>query len=176
MTVLFALQVCPVDCNAGLELAQLIAEMPVLDTGAQWLISYRMDTPLDRVMRMQMALSRKFPRVTSFRAHRYAQGWPAGANALWTSTMQYAAYLKDHGQTQCEGVLTFEADCVPARRDWMVVLDRAYAERKAPIVGNLHCEGIPCHINGNSIWPIDLMRIFPELLECPQTAAWDFHY
>jgi hypothetical protein len=176
MNVLFALQVCPIDCMAGLELAQLIAEIPVTDIGVEWLIAYRADTPVDRVMRTQITLSKKYPKVQSYRAHRYAQGWPGGPNALWFSTMEYAAQLSARGLTKCEGVLTFEADCVPARRDWLEVLDQAYATRKAPIVGNLHKSPIPDHINGNSIFPIDLLALHPELPKTtPLTTAWDFH-
>jgi hypothetical protein len=161
---------------AGLELAQIIAKIPVERNDWEWLIAYRQDTPIDRVMRTQIALSKRFPKVTSYRARRFAQGWPAGPNALWFSTMEYAAELYNRGQTQCEGILTFEADCVPARRDWMSVLEKAYSERKAPIVGNLHRSDVPDHINGNSIFPIDLLAVFPELAKCPLTAAWDFFH
>lgn len=174
MSILFCLQVCPIDCAAGLELAELIAKIPS-DRGFEWLLSYRLDTPLDRVMRTQIALSKKFPNVRSYRAPRFAQGWPAGPNALWLSTMEYAAELRRAGLTTCDGILTFEPDCVPARRDWMEILESAYTNRAAPIVGNLHRSDIPDHINGNSIWPIDLIDVFPELLRTPMTSAWDFH-
>jgi hypothetical protein len=175
-SVLFCLQVCPLDCIAGVELAQLIADIPVPENHFQWLISYRQDTPIDRVMRMQIVLSKKFPNCTSFRAHRYAQGWPAGSNALWFSTMEYAARMRELGQTACEGILTFEADCVPTRSDWLRVLDSAYENRTAPIVGNLHESEIPAHINGNAIWPIELVKTMPELVKCPMTVAWDFFH
>jgi hypothetical protein len=176
MKVLFCLQMCPIDCMAGLELAQIIAAMPIHDNSFEWLVSYRQDTPLDRVMRTQIALSRKFPKVTSYRAYRFAQGWPAGPNALWFSTMEYAADLHKRGLTKCEGILTFEADCVPTRRDWMEVLDAAYENRKAPIVGNLHRSEIPDHINGNSVFPIDLLTTYPDLVKCPMIHAWDFFH
>jgi hypothetical protein len=175
MSILFALQICPIDCMAGIELAQLIAEIPTPEIDYEWLIPYRLDTPVDRVMRMQIALSRKFPKVSSYRAPRFAQGWPAGSNALWISTMEHAALLSERGLTKANGVLTFEPDCVPARRDWMQVLQNAYEQRTQPIVGNIHRSEIPDHINGNAIFPIDLLRVFPEIAKTPLTAAWDFH-
>jgi hypothetical protein len=176
MSILFCLQVSPVDCMAGLELAQIIAKIPAERNDWEWLIAYRQDTPIDRVMRTQIALSKRFPKVSSYRAHRYAQGWPGGPNALWFSTMEHAARLYNQGLTECEGILTFEPDCVPARRDWLEVLEKAYTERKAPIVGNLHKSEIEDHINGNSIFPIDLLAVYPELTKCPLTTAWDYFH
>jgi hypothetical protein len=161
---------------AAVELAEIIAGIPVVDKTHEWIIAYRGDTPLDRVMRTQIALTKRFPKTTSFRAPRYANGWPAGPNALWFSVMEHAASLAQRKMTQCEGILTFEPDCVPARRDWLEVLDQAYANRSAPVVGNVHRSEIPAHINGNSIFPIDLVTTFPDLLKCPMTVAWDFFH
>jgi hypothetical protein len=175
-SVLFCLQVCPIDCEAAVELAQLIADIAPQKSKFEWLLSHRLDTPLLQVALMAQHLRRKFAKVTVARAPVYASGWPAGANALWFSTMRYAAAMRESDDTKAEGILTMEPDCVPARRDWMEVLEGAYLNRRAPIVGNLHRSEIPDHINGNSIWPIRLLRDFPELANCPPTEAWDFHH
>ena len=178
MSILFALQVCPVDVPAGMELAQLIADIETqVNHRREWLICYREDTPINRVEKMRVSLSKKFDRVRTARARHFAQGWPAGANALWTSTMLEAAELRQAGTIQCDGVLTFEADCVPMCVDWMTRLETAYRRRRAPIVGNLHRSSeVDAHINGNSIFPINLLALHPVLLKTPIQGAWDFYH
>jgi hypothetical protein len=173
--ILFALQVCPLDVRDGIELVHLICQMEPKKTQREWLICYRKDTPLDRVWTMQRALSAKFDRVFIALAQRFASGWPAGSNALWFSTMLQAAELHHSGEIEAEGVLTFEPDNVPLRRDWMDRLENAWEHRAKPIVGNLHHSSIPDHINGNAIFPIEFLEDYPEMFETPPLAAWDYH-
>lgn len=173
--ILFALQVCPIDVRDGIELVHLICQIVPKKEEREWLICYRKDTPVDRIWTMQRALSAKFDRVFISQAERYATGWPAGANVLWLSTVLEAAQLHHTGQIKAEGVLTFEADNVPTRRDWMDRLESAWEHRSKPIVGNLHHSSIPDHINGNAIFPIDFLEQYPEMFETPPTIAWDYH-
>jgi hypothetical protein len=174
--IIFALQVCPIDVNAGQDLVQLVCSLEPVKTNREWLISYRADTPIDRIMNMQRMLSMKFAKVQALRAEKFANGWPAGSNALWASTMLHAAEFAQKGQTDAQGILTFEADCCPMRKDWMAILEGAYARRSRLIVGNLHRCHIPDHINGNAIFPVDFVTSYPQMLETPSTAAWDFYH
>jgi hypothetical protein len=173
--VIFCLQVCPTDVTAAIELAQLISDIvPVPDKQSyEWLLAYRRDTPLNRVGMIQTILAKRFTKVSSYRAELHGEGWPAGANALWTSTMLFAARM----QTSCQGILTFEADCVPVREDWMPVIMEAYKSRHKPVVGNLHqSAGLEDHINGNAIWPLKLLDHYPELRQTPAQHAWDYFH
>jgi hypothetical protein len=173
--ILFALQLCPIDAREAIDLAQLVCAIePIPTQTREWLVCYRQDTPVDRVMNIQRMLGAKFSKVHIHRAEHFATGWPQGSNALWLSTMEYAAELYAHGITKAEGVLTFEPDCCPVRRDWMTVLEMAYSRRQRPVVGHLHRSEIPDHINGNLIVPITLLADYPKFLETPPTVAWDF--
>jgi hypothetical protein len=174
--IIFALQVCPIDVTAGLDLVQLVCSLQPARADHEWLISYRLDTPFDRIANMERLLSTKFAKVHTFRAAKFANGWPAGSNALWASTMLYVAELAQNGETNAQGVLTFEADCCPMRKDWMAILEGAYARRSRPVVGHLHQCHIPDHINGNAIFPVDFVKIYPQMLETPATDAWDFYH
>src|SRR5215469_18672857 len=112
-SVLFALQVCPIDCDAFLDLAKQIGELeqdhPTPDPPA-WLIVYRKDTPRSRVWTAQTFLSKCYNRVWATEAELYATGWPAGSNALWASTMKDVERLHHAGEIPEQGVLTFEPD------------------------------------------------------------------
>jgi len=181
--LLFCLQVCPLDCDAGLELTKLIVELEQQHPSSDrppWLISYRKDTPLSRVATMQEFLLKAFPTVWSVQAEHFDTGWPSGSNALWRSAMQDVARAAASGELDAEGVLTFEPDCVPCTEDWITRLQRAYAERTKPIVGNIHDQsaqgGIAAHVNGNGIFPVWLARDWKAVLSTPKDAAWDYHH
>jgi hypothetical protein len=178
--LLYCLQVCPHDCDAALDLARLIADLqkehPSPDP-PHWLVSYRRDTPLSRVHCIEALFCRIFPKVSVLRGEHFAQGWPAGANALWRSAMEDALGLHLLGLTGgAEGVLTFEPDCVPMTKDWIDALSQEYRSRSKPIVGNVHMIGDDPHINGNAIFPITLARDRPELLQTPPDVAWDYYH
>lgn len=174
--ILFALQISPLDIAAAGHLASLISEIERKPSACQWLICYRQDTPVDRIWAIKRLLDKKFATVYLYRAGRHATGWPAGANALWLATMEYAAELYQAGAILAEGVLTFEPDNIPCRGDWMAVLEAAYSNRQKPVLGNVHYSEIPTHINGNAIFPILLLEDYPQMRETPVSAAWDFHH
>jgi hypothetical protein len=177
--ILYALQISPIDAREAVDLVHLICDIQPSSKckePREWLISYRRDTPLDRIWNIQKTLAAKFEVVHVSQATRYANGWPAGPNALWLCTMVCAADLRKNRLIKSDGVLTFEPDNVPARRDWMDRLESAYEHRIQPILGNLHQGTIPDHINGNAIFPVGFLKEYPEMLETPPSTAWDFYH
>lgn len=179
--LLFALQLCPLDCNEALDLARLIADIQKAFPAKcrpSWLVSYRADTPLTRVHTIERTLVGAFPKaVWTARAKHFGNGWPAGSNALWRSTMEDVAAIAASGRTKAEGVLTFEPDCVPLARDWIDRLEAEYRNRARPIVGHLHqFDTIAIHVNGNAMWPVDLATRWPQTLEVPPMHAWDYFH
>lgn len=179
--ILLALQMSPIDCNEAVELAQLIADLQKAFPAKcrpSWLVSYRADTPLTRVDRVKTALVGAFAKaVWVARANHFANGWPAGSNALWRSTMEEVARMAASGQTQAKGVLTFEPDCTLLARDWIDRLEAEYRNRVREIVGHMHqSDTIDAHINGNAMWPVDLATRWPQTLEVPPIHAWDYFW
>jgi hypothetical protein len=177
--LLFCLQMCPLDCNDAVELATLIADIQKAfpaQCRPSWLVSYRADTPLTRVHKVESALVSAFAKaVWVTRAKHFANGWPAGSNALWKSTIEDAGHMASSGQTKAEGILTFEADCIPMARDWIDRLDAEYRGRLRDIVGHIHqVETLDVHVNGNAMWPIDLATRWPHVLQVPPIHAWDY--
>lgn len=181
-SLLFCLQCSPIDCDAAVELAQLITDIQKVirprKEQVPWLISYRKDTPLSRVDHVKNLLLKVFERVWVFQGQHYANGWPAGSNQLWRSTMETAARLKKTELLECDGVLTFEPDCTPLLLSWVERLEQAYAKRSQPIVGNIHdgSSEIAAHVNGNAMWPITLANDWPQVLSTPPGIAWDFYH
>lgn len=178
--LLFCLQCCPIDCDAAVELAQLISDIQKVLRPRQvpWLISYRKDTPLSRIESIKASLLKVFDRVHVAQAQRFASGWPAGSNALWRCSMENAWALKEKGEVEADGVLTFEPDCTPLMLTWIDRLEDAYGRRSQPVVGNVHDGGsdIARHINGNAMFPIRLAADHPEILNTPMGVAWDFYH
>jgi hypothetical protein len=173
--LLMCLQVSPIDANSALDLARLIAALEKVRPSVskpEWMISFRYDTPLSRISETRTYLLKEFPNVYLAKCHRFASGWPVGANALWAGTMETVANLN----TQAEAVLTFEPDCVPLRLGWIDLLQLAYSTRVAPIVGNFHGDGDFLHVNGNAMFPIKLAKEWPQLLQTPNDAAWDYYH
>lgn len=180
-SVLFCLQMCPLDCNDAVELANLIADIQKAfpaQCRPSWLVSYRADTPLTRVHKVEGALISVFSKaVWSARAKHFANGWPGGSNALWRSTMEDIAGLAASGKIKAQGVLTFEPDCIPLTRDWVDRLEAEYRNRVRDIVGHVHqVETLDVHVNGNAMWPIDLATRWPQVLEVPPVHAWDYFH
>lgn len=173
--LLFCLQLSPIDASAAVELANLIVDIenayPATCRPA-WFISYRRDTPLIRVHEVERKLCGYYDSVWLAPAKEFASGWPGGSNAQWRSVMRDVGQLAQLGELSCDGVLTFEPDCCPLRTDWIDVLDRAYADRTKPIVGNLHVD----HINGNAMWPVKAISEWPQILSTPPAIAWDYYH
>lgn len=171
----------PVDCNEALDLARLIADIQKAFPAKcrpSWLVSYRADTPLSRVHMVESVLVGAFAKaVWKTRAKHFGNGWPAGSNALWRSTMEDVAHMAASAQTKAKGVLTFEPDCIPLARDWIDRLEAEYSGRVREIVGHMHqADTLDAHINGNAMWPVDLATKWPQVLEVPPIHAWDYFW
>src|SRR5260221_6916564 len=173
--LLLCLQMSPIDALAAVDLAELIADIEdgqPCQCKPAWLVSYRKDTTVTRVHGVESQLCNYFGDVWVAQAREHGNGWPAGPNALWRSTMSDVYRLFEQGKIQAPGVLTFEADCVPMRVDWIDRLDEAYGKRVKPVLGNVHGD----HINGNAIFPVTLAKDWPEMMQSPREIAWDYFH
>src|ERR1700751_2744173 len=113
-SLLFCLQLSPIDANEALDLARLISDLQLVfpaKCNPSWIVSYRQDTPLSRVHGVEGLLVSAFNKhVWVVRSRYFGTGWPAGPNAQWRSLMEDVAQMAAKGQTTAKGVLTFEAD------------------------------------------------------------------
>lgn len=175
MSLILCLQCSPIDAFQALGLAKLIADIePHHRTDVEFAVSHRRDTNPDTVNEIRVALATKF-NVHVIKGKRYGTGFPVGCNDLWQETMLRLSILVRDGKTKMTGALTFEADCIPLRPDWINVLksewDRCLAAGKH-CVGHMH--GDPAdHINGNAIFNIRMTKIFPEMAGAGD-AGWDW--
>jgi hypothetical protein len=179
VSIAVSLQCCPVDVDAAVDLADLIASLepsPRLDV--PFFISYRRDTDLEAVAFMQRVLSTKFVKVLPMVALDFSTGWPDGCNALWHSTMVSASLAKQQGWIRSEAVLTMESDVVPLRRNWIDCLNREWENRRDDVwaVGHHHGEGESLHLNGVALFSLDILNDWPVLHGQPGGQAWDFFH
>lgn len=178
--ILMCLQLSPVDADQAVELVRLIVALDKLkpaNARPEWMVSYRRDTPRGRVTTISNELCERFMTVYTTEASHYANGWPAGSNALWRSTMEDVASIYQADELEAKGVLTFEPDCCPLSLDWIDRLAEAYGMRLQPILGNQHGAGLEAtHINGNAIWPVQLAIEWPQMLSTPPETAWDWYH
>lgn len=157
------------------------------------MLVYRRDTPVDLVNQAVGHLGEKF-RVQSFRARSYGVGHPYGSNLLWQSAMtEVKALARDPKTFPYNGVLTFEADCVPLRKDWIKALTQEWNDKvigagewseddaepeqkrfqgqpKFEVMGHKDND----HINGNMVLRTDFSSRYPNI---PYTTdcGWDFY-
>ena len=142
-------------------------------TGTEFWVSYRRDVDSITRQAIDRTLSEKFE-VVSFLGRNFATGHPEGCNALWESTMMEAWHRSREGFTQAQAILTFEADCVPLRSDWILALESEWIRlQPAEIVGHVHTIGHE-HINGNAMFRSTLLRDHPTITNHPAQAFWDF--
>jgi hypothetical protein len=102
---------------------------------------------------------------------------------MWFDLMQAVFMAHREGFTKCTGVLTFEADCVPLRRDWIDVLISEW--NKAQGMGKFvmgHLQKMPAqpgheaseHINGNAVFGVEMHGKYPKYMYgCGADSAWD---
>lgn len=167
-----ALQVCPFDIEAATELGAIIADIASENRQDKefWII-HRSDTNPQKVVNLRNILGRKF-NAQSFTARTHGEGWPAGSNALWYSTMVEAWHRAREGYTKADGILTFEPDCVPLRPDWFEALESEWIKHEKPIVGHLHHGN---HINGNAMFDMRLLERHSNVKWCSyENTGWDW--
>jgi hypothetical protein len=100
---------------------------------------------------------------------------------MWFDLMQRAFIHHREGWTKATGVLTFEADCVPLRKDWIDVLlsEWKIAQQQGKFVmGHLQEmpteSGVKKHINGNAVFGIDMHWKYRKwMMGCAPDCAWD---
>ncbi len=157
MKALIALQFWEGDRNAAIRLAKYISD---LERGrndfADILLVNRFDCrPIERV---DAGLSRKF-NLYHWRTRSRVEGWPAGCNAMWISTIEWVRSMSYGGKIpRYNFIFTCEADGAPIQRDWIVRLHQSWNQANSirpvtiagPIVGNPEGPVYP-HVNGNCL-------------------------
>ena len=146
--------------------------MLVTSSDRTFWVCYRRDTDQDKIKEIQRALENSFFEVFCFAGRNFAEGHPGGCNALWTSAMIESFHMIREGRSDHQALLTFEADCVPLRADWIDLLAQEWrATRPYQVVGHFHHD----HINGNAMFSSTLMRDHSTLLSgCLQGGNWDY--
>lgn len=186
--LLLALQFSPVDGFDAVKLAELIADIqgPMRDDVEAAAI-FRRDTNPHTANAVSDQLERAFRKVWRIKSKGFATGWPHGCNDLWQHGMMelYGMSLNEkHPRTEVPAVLTFEADCVPLRPDWIERLIEEWErcqEAEKQVIGHVHTferQTQPNHINGNAIFDIGIFG-HPqgkELMGSNATSGWDAYH
>lgn len=179
------LQVCPKDCFLGLRLVKLICSIePKKRSDIEFIVSARRDTNPITVQEIAVTAEAKFESVQIVHGKRFGTGWPMGCNDLWQETMMRVSMMVGAGKLTARGVLTFEADCLPLRPDWLdrLIDEWEIAQKKGKLVcGHAHLwTGRPdeqaTHINGNAIFAYNVTSIFGELNGCDSKSGWDAYH
>jgi hypothetical protein len=176
--LILCLQVSPNDFIAAEELAGLIADLePGPRRDVEFMLFYRKDIPEANVRRLVGRLEPKFPRTLMVKAWDYADGWPAGPNAMWASLMRQLFDMGRKSEIVAAGALTFEADCIPVKKDWITQLsDRWNIAYKAGYhaMGHFHpAEDSATHVNGNAVFRTDFWKLHPDVTGCHAAIPWD---
>jgi hypothetical protein len=176
--ILPLLQCCPLDVEAAVELCALIADLePGKRLGSEFWVVYRKDTPSDPLRQALKHLQAKFHQVHFHPAPNFGEGWPHGSNMLWGSAILLAATGKRENWTRCDGVLTFEPDCVPLRHGWLPALEREWVAGGAEALGHVHQKGEDGeHLNGNAVFATDIATRYPQLMESRPDCGWDYYH
>lgn len=186
MSLLFCLQFSPYfdkktghsDQESALYLARLIADNePRKRFDVEFAISYRPDSDPVIVEEIAHVLRQKFQTVHVHKSLRTGTGWPHGCNDLWFDTMSWATELRQNKHTQCTGILTFESDNLPLKRDWIDILANEWKEhhRDMLAVGNIWPEPT-LHVNGNGMFSLRLQeKLGARMHGCAAHQPWDLH-
>lgn len=178
--LLIALQTWPGDINAALNLTRLIADIESHTkesrrTDVEFALISRRDCNSDVCAEILKEAGRAFIKTHWIKGRRFGVGWPNGCNDLWQDGMTSVSVLTANDRLDVSGVLTFEADCIPLRPDWLDCLIREWKNREPGIecVGHLHDND---HINGNAMFDPRITRNHPELASSDGTAGWDSYH
>lgn len=176
--LVIALQFWEGDRDAAMRNAVRIADNePKFREDVIFMFVARFDCPHDIAVAKYVGQKFKTEMYTGFRR---GKGWPHGCNELWCDLMQESIRRTRSGEWEgVDGILTFEADCVPVRRDWLDVLRKAWDEALAQnkmVLGHWLPEPAPLgHINGNAIFDPNI-AIKLGLVGCSSETGWDFHW
>lgn len=177
--ILLALQFWKGDRAQASQLARFIADLaPEQSEQADFLFSARYDCPQDP--EAVKYVKRKF-NVWTHQCRRRGVGWPHGCNELWFGTMSWIhGMIEAKKMPHYKAVFTFEADCVPMRRDWLSHFhrewDRANAREPVYVMGcKLQSPGE--HVNGNALFStrIQFLRwLSRDIVSGSSRAGWDY--
>jgi hypothetical protein len=177
------LQVCPLDVWTAQRLARLITSIePGMRDDIECIVSARRGTNPQAANQLVEILRKTFSRVFVIKGKRFGTGWPNGCNDLWQETMMRISQMKAGKRIGATGVLTFEADCIPLRPDWLDFLASEWSrgrEDGAHVVGHAHTfegQDEPQHINGNAIFSTIATETYPQLNGCSSTQGWDAYH
>jgi len=176
--LVLALQFWAGDRDAAMRNAKRIADNePIYREDVIFLFVARYDCPHDLAVVAYVGQKFKTETYTGFRR---GVGWPHGCNELWCDLMQQSIRRMRSGEWEgVDGILTFEADCVPVDPDWINRLRKAWdialASNKM-VLGHWLPEPTGFgHINGNAIFD-PLIAIKLGLVGCASDVGWDFHW
>lgn len=181
--LLLALQFFPAEVPVVKDLCELLVDNePRRRQDCEFALVPRYDCETEDVREMHEILSKRFKvKIIHQLQGLRSKGWPYGCNDLWRGLMlQIAGLMPTDYKGDCTAVLTFEADCIPLRQDWISCLlqewQRVSGARKL-CFGTYHDSGGPngIHLNGNGVFDI----LFAKKLICVQRApvgGWDVAY
>jgi len=174
--ILLALQFYPGDQEQAMDLARLIADLePRHSERADLMLSGRFDVQHDRDAIAYV--SRSFNTIP-FVSRRNGIGWPHGCNELWFDTVEFCREnIEAKKWPEYKAILTFEADCVPLRKDWIERLHQAWdARRSSEICAGALLQAPGEHMNGNMLVSaaVQDLHFFRKIGGAPPAAGWDF--
>jgi hypothetical protein len=175
--ILLALQYWDGDKAQAMELARLIADLePKHCDIADFLFVNRFDCKPDEVAIQYVG--RKF-NTFKYKSPGRGVGWPDGCNTLWGCTLEWFYHMKVAKKIpQYKAILTFEADCVPLRSDWIHFLIDGWDSLQPTYVAGARVEavGIHEHINGNAFFSGDknFLHWVVKRTRIPPGVGWDY--
>ena len=175
MRTLLALQAWTGDLDRAVELSKFWCELHgerSQSVDLMLVCRYDCDIPVGWTEEM----SRSF-RARAVKSNRIGQGWPEGCNQLWMSTVEHALSMAREGN-EYDAIVTFEADSVPVKRDWIARLTDELAASQADVMGAYmagHDVAANKHINGNMVISgrLEFLEWLCSLFQNPVGTAWD---
>jgi|SRR6516164_4089996 hypothetical protein len=173
------LQVIPEEIPAAEELINLITDIePVPRKDCEFILFTRRDVESVDARRLVSRLQTKFPRAKQVECWDFATGWPHGPNTMWCSLIRQMYHMHRMDETASDGFLSFEADCIPIKTNWISALSRAWDEARKEgkeACGHFHGPDhqAPSHMNGNAIFDTDFWHKHEELTGCHGMQPWD---
>lgn len=174
--ILLALQYCPYDEEQAWELAHTIAAIEDdVNIFADILLWRRFDCPTPTSDQLK-PLQEKFEKVHVGSTHNKVTGWPAGCNCQWWELAGHVFRETTKDRYNYDGVLCFEADCIPLAKDWIgQIATEWHNNQPCAIMGDWHTPPRSHeHINGNLVFHPLLSEMFKRDMRLPVgVGGWD---
>jgi hypothetical protein len=179
--IALCLQVCPLDLDAGMDLAKLICELEPEVRDSEFVMVYRKDIDARAPAHFEKLARMRFKQAYARCAHNYETGWPGGSNMLAHSAFMVMSILHQCRDITSDGFLLFEPDCVPLTPDWINRLSAEWEETKAlgkEAFGHWHQQaGIDTlHMNGNAVFGSRFFDRHQTIMIGPGAMGWDYFY